>query len=174
MKKTVLYCDRHNGEHPAVTTVWIRTVGMSRIMRVDVCEDAFRAIAGGVIAAQNGQPMLPAPGPRPILQRGIGRSGRPRGIGAMPGSDTAKIVTATQAFLKSQHERFTLDEVLHALNGLKLKEGAANLGRVMRAFVADGLITRHGTFGVFGPKGAPPPPKVTGPTELAQMVARCV
>src|SRR5262252_6367257 len=148
MKKTVLYCDRHNGEHPALTSVWIKTAGMSRILRVDVCGDAYRDMTAGIIVgASNGVPQLPAPRQTPTLNRHIDpKSGRTRGIGAMKGSDTAKLATATQAFLKSQHGRFTLDDMAQAMNGVALKGGSGrdhvvkHLGRVMRALHADGLV----------------------------------
>jgi len=181
MKKVVLFCDRHDGEHAAITSVWIKTAGMSRILRVDVCADAYEAMVGNL----NGQKMLPAPvkpsDPAPTLKRHINpKSGRAVGIGAMPGSDTAKLATAAQAFLKSQHQRFTLDDMALAMNGVSLKGGTGrdhivkHLGRVMRALVADGLVERHGTYGVFGPKGAPAPPRLTSAPEIATAVAKMV
>jgi len=184
MKKTVLYCDRHDGEHPAVTSVWLKTAGMSRIVRVDVCQDAYQAMLGGVIAGtDNGNRMLPAP----IEQRAYTvkrhinpKTGRVSGIGAQKGSDTAKLVTAAQAFLKNRHERFTLDEMAKALQNLPLKGGSGrdyivkHLGRVMRGLVSDGLVERHGTFGVFGPKGAPAPARLTSAPDIAQVIAKTV
>jgi len=182
MIKKVPYCDRHGGEHPAVTRVWLKTAGMSRIVPVDVCAEAYEAMVGVIAAAANGVPQLPAPSERlPTLKRHINpKSGRPVGIGAMPGSDTAKLATAAQAFLKKQHGRFTLDDVAHALNSVGLKGGSGrdyivkHLGRIMRALVADGIIERHGSCGVFSPKGAPALPRLTNAPEIAQAVAKTV
>jgi len=175
MKKVVLYCDRHDGEHPAVTSVWIKTLGMSRILRVDVCEEAFRLIVGNT----NGTRLLPAPDakPEPTVKRGISRTGRRTGLGAQPGSDTAKLANAVGAFLKGQHQRFTLDHVERAIDGLNLKgkgRGGQNLGRVLRAYVAEGTLQRHGKFGVFSRKDIPPPPKLTNPAETATAIAKVI
>jgi hypothetical protein len=181
MIKKIAYCDRHDGEHPAVTRVWIKTAGMSRILPVDVCADAYETMVGN----RNGLKMLPASigksEPVPTLKRHISpRSGRAVGIGAMPGSDTAKLATAAQAFLKSQHHRFMLDDVAQAMHGVPLKGGTGRdyivklLGRVMRALVADGVVERHGSYGVFGPKGAPSPPRLTNAAEIAQAVAKTI
>jgi hypothetical protein len=172
MKKVVLYCDRHDGEHPAVTTVWLKTVGMSRIVRVDVCEDAFRTIMGNM----NGAPkLLPAPDKATGTPRGISRGGH-IGLGAIAGSDTSKLVNAVTAFLKNHHQRFTLDHLMQILESLKLKtEGRSqNLGRVMRTLVADGTVQRHGFYGVFSRKDLPPPPKLTSAAETATAIAKCI
>src|SRR5215475_539852 len=183
MKKTVLYCDRHDGEHPAVTSVWIKTAGMSRIMRVDVCQDAYQAIVGGVIASTaNGTRMLPAPenSERSTKVTINPKSGRRLGVGAQTGSDTAKLVRVVSAFVKSQHHRFTLDDIVKGLHGISLKGGSGpayigkQLGRIMRALQADKLVERHGTYGVFSPTGAPPPPRPANAAETAQLVAKCV
>jgi hypothetical protein len=51
MKKVVLYCDRCNAEHketPASTVVWIRTAGMPRVARFDVCAEHHQLIVGAM------------------------------------------------------------------------------------------------------------------------------
>jgi hypothetical protein len=173
MKKTVLYCDRHDGEHPAITSVWIKTLAMPRIVRVDVCGEAFDAMVGGLIPT-NGRRMLAAPTgePRPYVQ-----TKRPRGIGTMPGSDRAKLTQALRAYVKNAHQRFTLDEIGHAMAGLKLSRTSKDghgIGPVVSAFISDGTLERHGNFGVYSVKGVPAPPKVSTPEEVATAVAKCI
>jgi hypothetical protein len=173
MIRKIPYCDRHNGEHPAVTSVWIRTPGMSRVVKLDVCEGAFRTIMG----TDNGTPMLPAPASKPESYRGMGT--RKRGIGAMPGSDTAKLANTINAFVKGMHRRFTLDEVHSAVESLPLKHTPkgnirARCGPVIRALLEDGVIERHGVFGVFGPKGLPKNPQPANPAERATLIAKTI
>lgn len=177
MKKTVLYCDRHNGAHPAVTTVWLRAVGMSRTMKLDVCEEAFRAIVGGVIAgaAENGTPLLPAPTEEPRKP-----DRRAKGFAGHPGSDTGKLFNGAVAFIKKMHRRFTLDEITQAMESVPLKRTKKEkikhrLGPVIRELVRSGELERHGVFGVFSPKELPkvPPPTLT-PSERASLIAKTV
>jgi len=172
-KKVILVCDRHGGEHPAVTSVWLKTAGMSRIIRVDVCEDAYNLIVG---AGSNGHHTFSAKAsPAVAPPKAASPNGRRRGVGATPGSDTAKLLKAMQTFLQHTKRRFTLDDVMHALAGtagLKKTAKAPRVGPILRALIKDGVVERHGTFGVYGPKGAPAPAKPGTPAETATLIAK--
>src|SRR5215813_1462660 len=133
--KKILVCDRHGGEHPAVTTVWMKWAGMPRIRRWDVCAEGFELITG---VPMNGRPALPAPLAEPS-------DARRRGIGTTAGSDTAKLMRGFEAFLAKTKRRFALDEAAQSISTAGLKH-TKNPGDMLKRLnpIIRGMIRTKG------------------------------
>lgn len=166
MKKTVIVCDRHNGEHDAVTSVWLRTPGMPRV-RLDVCQDALRDIYG---MNQNGRLALPAPKAPDGLRRRHNL-----GFGGMGGL-TAKLLAHAKDYVKSARGRFTLDDMQASIakSGIKHPRADKNLGRIMRELVESGVLQRHGVFGVFSAKGSAAPPAAKNGQDVRDILMKTI
>lgn len=144
MKKTVLYCDRClPEEHPAAHRVWIRTAGMGRPLRLDVCADQYALIVG----SSNGHAPTAPPG-RPRL----------KGAAFAPGSFAAKLATRVLALL-AKHPLLTTDRLLALCYEGKRPKNPHQLGRVLTTLTRRGELARHEVQGIYKlPATAGPPP----------------
>lgn len=141
MKKVMIYCDRHNGEHPAITTVWLKAAGMPRIAKIDVCAEAFSQIMG--TDSQNG-----ATPPAPVKKTGRPSRG---GLGADKDSVRGRILARLRKYI-AKNRPFSLIDATAACKDIKTKDLRAQVGTVAAHLVATGELERL-TQGLFAARG---------------------
>jgi hypothetical protein len=159
MKKTVLYCDRClPEEHPAAHRVWIRTAGMGRPLRLDVCADKYALIVGST----NGH-APPPPAPSPRLKGGA----------FQPGSVAAQLADRVRALL-AKHTILTTDRLLALCYPGKAPKDPHQLGRVLTTLTRRGELARAGVQGLYKRAGAAGPPRPPDDVALTRAVLRVV
>jgi hypothetical protein len=159
MKKIVLYCDRPcvPEDHRATRVVWIRTAGLGRSVRQDVCEHAFAIILG---TSANGA-TAPSSPERPRLKGELFR----------PGSDAAKRAAQIRAYV-AKHSPVTIEHIAKALAGSGKPDTRA-AGPVLRALARAGELTKGG-LGIYHRAGAPTPTPPAEEIAAARAVLRLV
>jgi hypothetical protein len=160
MKKIVLYCDRPcvPEDHRATRVVWIRTAGLGRSVRQDVCEHAFAIILG---TSANGATAPSSPPERPRLKGELFR----------PGSGAAKTADKIRAYL-GKHSPASIEQIARSLAGSG-KPDATGAARVLQVLARTNEVTRV-AMGVYAGAGAP---ALTPPSEeiaAARAVLRLV
>jgi len=170
MKRYVLYCDRclaeDGEEHPATQVVWIKWLGVRRIIRQDVCDKQFEIVTGqsspnGAAPAHHDRrratPATPAPG---LPSRRITPESR----------EILQKIRA--AFEKTP--RHHIDEFLQLLGGKRrTRGGRSSIYRLFSYLVEDGMLKMLSP-GVYEKQGAPPLSVPKTPAEIAERVVALV
>jgi hypothetical protein len=147
-------------EHPATHTVWIRTAGMGRPIRLDVCAKLYAVIVG---TANGAAPPSRAQVEHPRLH----------GAAFRPDSFAAKLATRVLAVL-AKHPILTTDRLLSLCYNGKAPKDPHQLGRVLTTLTRRGEIARHMVLGVYKLPSTPGPTPPDDAVALTRAVLRLV